>query len=151
MRAIPGSGPMESSSRPQYRFLNPYNFVRFVPPNNVGALEPKTVMAEKLRALAHVTKPPSAAASDVKLMDRCPPPPHDRYLGLTGRIRCTLEAVTPLFVSDSHNVRVSDNKHQSYEFFKVGGQPALPASSLRGMIRVSLKPQRIPASASWPM
>jgi CRISPR-associated protein (TIGR03986 family) len=93
-----------------YRFLNPYNFVR------------------------NLTKPRPA---DHVLGD-CPPPPHDRYVGLTGRMTCNVEAVTSLFVSDSHgiNKKVVDGKeHYSYRFFEYGGKPALPASSLRGMIR----------------
>jgi len=96
-------------SRPskEYRFLNPYNFVRFLNqsrPNN-------------------------------DVLGNCPPPPHDRYIGLTGRITCEVEAVTPLFVSDSHAVQEGNDKHKSYRFFEYDGQPAIPASSLRGMLR----------------
>ncbi len=95
-----------TSSSGNYRFLNPYNFVRLL------------------------TQP--RPENDV--LGDCPPPPHDRYVGLTGRITCKVEAVTPLFVSDSHAV-VEDNGHKTYRFFQVDGQPALPASSLRGMVR----------------
>ncbi len=95
-----------AASNNEYRFLNPYNFVRFLnqsrPNNNV--------------------------------LGNCPPPPHDRYVGLTGRITCEVEAVTPLFVSDSHGVE-DDKGHKTYRFFEYDGQPALPASSLRGMVR----------------
>ncbi|MBN2001744.1 MAG: TIGR03986 family CRISPR-associated RAMP protein [Anaerolineae bacterium] len=100
------------------RFLNPYNFVRYL------------------------DKRPNGVLGD------CPPPPHDRYVGLTGRITCAVEAVTPLFVSDSHCVdeieievpREDGNgnvvkKHRRYRFFQYEEQPALPASSLRGMVR----------------
>ncbi len=98
-----------------YRFLNPYNFVR----------------------------PLSEADEGDPLLGRCPPPPHDRYLGLTGRITCTLEAVTPLFVSDSHEIRVEvvkdqegrEKEHPIYRFFRYDGEPAIPATSLRGPIR----------------
>ncbi len=93
----------------KYHFLNPYNFVRPIyqdrPPNHV--------------------------------LGQCTPPPHDRYVGLTGRLTARVKAVTPLFVSDSHAiVRIAGGKeHASYRFFEYEGQPALPASSLRGMVR----------------
>lgn len=91
----------------EYRFLNPYNFVRFI---------------NQPRPKNHV-------------LGECPPPPHDRYVGLTGRITCRVEALTPLFISDSHAVSEDANGHRTYRFFQVDGQPALPASSLRGMVR----------------
>ena len=89
------------------RFLNPYNFVRYL---------------EQPRPENHV-------------LGDCPPPPHDRYVGLTGRITCTVEAKTPLFISDSHAVEEKPGDHKSYRFFQYDGKPALPASSLRGMVR----------------
>jgi CRISPR-associated protein (TIGR03986 family) len=89
-----------------YRFLNPYNFVRYLPQPRPGG----------------------------KILGDCPPPPHDRYVGLTGRITCQVKAVTPLFISDSHDVQ-DDNGHKTYRFFEYEGRPALPASSLRGMFR----------------
>lgn len=88
-------------------FLNPYNFVRYL-----GQPRPEN----------HV-------------LGDCPPPPHDRYVGLTGRITCTVDAKTPLFISDSHAIEEDDNEHKSYRFFRYDGKPALPASSLRGMVR----------------
>lgn len=104
-----------------YRFLNPYNFIRSL---------------DQPRPVNYV-------------LGDCPPPPHDRYVGLTGQITCEVENVTPLFVSDSHaieikTVKVKDpynadreivKEHPIYRFFEYEGQPALPASSLRGMIR----------------
>ncbi len=90
----------------EYHFHNPYNFVRYL---------------EDRRRDNHV-------------LGNCPPPPHDRYVGLTGRIECKVEAVTPLFISDSHAVK-EENGHMTYRFFQYEGQPTLPASSLRGMIR----------------
>jgi CRISPR-associated protein (TIGR03986 family) len=108
-----------------YRFLNPYNFVRLLPAPGGG-----------------------------HLLGRCPPPPHDRYVGLTGQIRCTLKAVTPLFIADSEEVQEvkvdkprqvaageeaqevkPDKIHLSLRFFRVNDQPALPATSLRGAVR----------------
>jgi len=96
---------LEAASN-EYRFHNPYNFVRYL---------------EHRRPDNHV-------------LGNCLPPPHDRYVGLTGRITCKVEAVTPLFVSDSHAVK-EENGHKTYRFFLYESQPALPASSLRGMIR----------------
>ncbi|MDH7577691.1 MAG: TIGR03986 family CRISPR-associated RAMP protein [Bacillota bacterium] len=89
-----------------YRFHNPYNFICYL---------------EQRRPDNHI-------------LGNCLPPTHDRYVGLTGRIECKVEAVTPLFVSDSHAVK-EENGHKTYRFFQYEGQPALPASSLRGMIR----------------
>jgi CRISPR-associated protein (TIGR03986 family) len=97
---------------PKYRFHNPYNFVQYLPER----------------------------CPDCHVLGNCPPPPHDRYMGLTGRITCKVAAVTPLFISDSHAVAVEKGKgkekgHKTYRFFQYEGRPALPASSLRGMIR----------------
>lgn len=98
----------------KYQFLNPYNFVRLLREKREGN----------------------------NVLGNCPPPPHDRYVGLTGRITCEVEAVTPLFISDSHAVKEEkeENGHKIYRFFQldgkpVDGKPALPASSLRGMFR----------------
>lgn len=94
------------------RFLNPYNFVRYL---------------DKPRPQGHV-------------LGDCPPPPHDRYVGLTGRITCQLEAETPLFISDSHAVQGKVGEHRTFRFFQIVNEagelePALPATSLRGMLR----------------
>jgi CRISPR-associated protein (TIGR03986 family) len=97
-----------------YRFLNPYNFVRLLGEPQKKAIE---------------------QPNETQLLWRCPPPPHDRYVGLTGRITCEVTAKTPLFISDSHAVQEGNDKHKSYRFFQYNGQSALPASSLRGMIR----------------
>ncbi len=111
--ATGGAGP--------YRFLNPYNFVRW------------------LEAKEQCSTPATA------LLGRCTPPPRDRYVGLTGRITCEIEAITPLFVSDSHDIAAEPvgkatagrpaKEHRTYRFFQYDGKPALPASSLRGMVR----------------
>jgi CRISPR-associated protein (TIGR03986 family) len=96
----------------KYRFLNPYNFVRPLTP---------------------------ADPESEPLLGRCPPPPHDRYVGLTGRIECELTAETPLFIVDSERVwpdpDLQKRDHYHYEFFKYGGQEAIPATSLRGVMR----------------
>ena len=93
-------------SVPKYFFHNPYNFVRCI----------------------------DHERPDNHVLGNCPPPPHDRYIGLTGRITCKVVAVTPLFISDSHAVK-EKNGHRICRFFQYDDQPALPASSLRGMIR----------------
>ncbi len=110
------SGAGTSKKTQAYRFLNPYNFVRS--PGAPQALpdEPGT-----------------------ELLGRCPPPPHDRWVGLNGTITCELEAVTPLFISDSEYWEDPASEHRTYQFYKYdfgnGPEPALPASSLRGMLR----------------
>lgn len=95
-----------------YRFLNPYNFVRMLEVRN-----------------------PRAAP----LLGRCAPPPHDRYVGLTGRINCRLTATTPIFVSDSEEVveeTANGKKHRSHRFFRdPEGNVAIPGTSLRGAVR----------------
>jgi CRISPR-associated protein (TIGR03986 family) len=56
---------------------------------------------------------------------------------LTGRIECKLTAITPLFVADAEGVEEDANHkgHYHYRFFRYEDQPALPATSLRGVIR----------------
>ena len=90
------------------RFLNPYNFVR----------------------LFQTERPINV------VLGSAPPPPHDRYVGLSGRLTCNVTVKSPLFISDSQ--REPDPAHPGhfiYSFFQYGGKPALPASSLRGMLR----------------
>jgi hypothetical protein len=108
----PDSRP-PTEARDQYRFLNPYNFVRYLPEPAAAPDDP-----------------------DAQLLGRCAPPPHDRYVGLTGRITCTLETVTPLFISDSHDIKVTKTRladgreveHKSYRFFQYAGKDAIPAT-----------------------
>ncbi|MCA9874419.1 MAG: hypothetical protein KC441_12210, partial [Anaerolineales bacterium] len=100
-----------------YRFLNPYNFVRYLPKREVTTDDPA-----------------------VQLIGRTSPPTHDRWVGLSGQITCQLETVTPLFISDTEGVQIereigAKKKHFSYRFFRLGEQKAIPASSLRGMVR----------------
>lgn len=97
-----------------YRFLNPYNFVRYLPPHRATTDDD----------------------ASTQLMGRTVPPPHDRWVGLSGSISCALEVMTPLFVSDTEGVQAtSQNGHYSYRFFRIGDRKAIPASSLRGVIR----------------
>ncbi len=113
------SNPVQASKLPTgssatKRFLNPYNFVRYLK-----------------------TKRP-----DQQILGNCPPPPHDRYTGLSGVLTCQVTNVTPLFVADAHDVTLlpAFPNHFSYHFFRVENakgelEPALPATSLRGMVR----------------
>ena len=126
----PATPPKVGTSQPHseqnpYRFLNPYNFVR---PLEVGN------------------------ENVAPLLGRCPPPPHDRYVGLTGRITCCLTAKTPLFVSDSEEIEPTEvaggKEHHTYRFFRDPNNPnnpndpndrngkiAIPGTSLRGAFR----------------
>ncbi len=100
----------QPGGRTKYRFLNPYNFVRVL---------------EQPRPSDHVL-------GDV------PPPPHDRYLGLSGTITCRLEATTPIFVSDSHDVTRDPQQkdHFHYRFYRdPDGNVTIPGTSLRGPLR----------------
>lgn len=97
-----------------YRFLNPYNFVRYL----------------------------DQARPSNDTLGNCLPPPHDRYVGLSGRITCELTAQTPLFISDSEGVEPDKKhpEHKHYRFFRLPNdegvlEEALPATSLRGMLR----------------
>ncbi len=90
-------------------FLNPYNFVR-----PLAAPKPTTPVQH--------------------LLWRCPPPPHDRYVGLSGRITCKMTAETPVFISNGEPLK-KEGEHPSYEFYKVDGKDTIPGSSLRGAIR----------------
>lgn len=96
-----------------YRFLNPYNFARYLPPGE------------------------ETAEMSVQLLGRCVPPPHDRWVGISGTIHCRLTAVTPIFFSDSELVKPDKpgSDHKEYSFFQWDGKKAIPAASLRGPIR----------------
>lgn len=103
-----------TNAKPPYRFLNPYNFVRFLQNGR-----------EESRDAGMI------------LMGQCSPPPHDRWLGLTGTIKCEAVAESPIFVADSEDVE-PDYKaegHKAYQQFQWNGIAAIPASSLRGVVR----------------
>jgi len=97
----------------EYRFLNPYNFVRFL---NEPTILPTTPITQQL-------------------LGRCMPPPHDRWVGLSGQLICKLTADSLLFVSDSERVEERQNGHKAYSFFQLDGKAAIPATTLRGVIR----------------
>jgi CRISPR-associated protein (TIGR03986 family) len=67
------------------------------------------------------------------------PPPHlthDRYAPKTysGRIICRLTSLTPFFVGDRRTREGSDDHAAEVAPFELEGEPALPASSLRGLL-----------------
>ncbi len=113
-----------TSPRSDHRFLNPYNFIRFL-------REPQVFQDDE----------------DTQLLGRCAPPPHDRWVGLSGTIVCEVEAVSPLFISDSEAYYATgaghetdaEKDHRTYRFYRYdfgsGPELALPASSLRGTVR----------------
>lgn len=51
---------------------------------------------------------------------------------LTGVVQCTLTTMTPLVIPEC---KIDADPKSSTPFFRVGGEPAIPASSLRGPIR----------------
>jgi CRISPR-associated protein (TIGR03986 family) len=128
-------------SATNYRFLNPYNFVRFLslPESQEGkkqiqrANQPKNAITAAFAKIGVQSNRTQINPEELKLLSSCAPPPHDRYVGLTGKITCTLENVTPLFISDPDYEPIGE--HKRFEFFKLNNEHALPAASLRGMVR----------------
>jgi len=58
---------------------------------------------------------------------------------LTGKIRCRLTAKGPLFIPDTEDenyfsMQETYKEHKNYRFFRTNKRPAIPGSSLRGMI-----------------
>jgi len=119
-RAMKAESSQVQRSSKDYRFLNPYNFARWL-------------------------ESPQAIPShpDTRYLNRQTPPPHDRWVAKSGEIECELTALTPLFISDSlakfANESDKNKLHKSFDFFNVpkgsNSEPILPASSLRGMVR----------------
>ncbi len=54
---------------------------------------------------------------------------------LSGKIKVTLIARTPFAIPDTENVTVDNNEHKTFPFFRVGDNPVIPGSQLRGMLR----------------
>lgn len=90
-------------------FYLPYHFIPVVQREHAGSL-----------ALAEFRKGKDGKIDGVR---------HDRYEPGThsGTIECTVEAVSPVFVGHQ-------KKGEEVVGFKLNGQPALPASSLRGSV-----------------
>ncbi len=104
-----GPAPRRGQDDGEYRFLNPYNFVRFI-----DADRPRHVLGD------------------------APPPPHDRFVGISGKISCELTAVTPLFTADSHGSQNEGSKsspHKHLRFLKAGGEEIVSGTGLKGMVR----------------
>ena len=93
-----------------YRFLNPYNFVRWLPSS-------------------------SGDAAGRKDLGRQTPPSHECLRGLCGTITCILENVTPLFIPDAEQVNEDEKGHKTFRFFRLNDKYALPGSSIKGMVR----------------
>ena len=110
-----GERPQENSSNwpPEhgYRFMNPYNFVRFLDLKNSGR-----------------------DTESMKLLGKCAPPTHDRWSNLSGRIECLVTVKTPLFIS-SGQPDAKDWHHPIFSFVKKNDEKYIPASSLRGPVR----------------
>lgn len=102
----------KANNKIPYRFLNPYNFVHYLPAGKEDANDP-----------------------DITLLGSCAPPPHDRYVGLSGQITCRLTTHSPFFISDAEGICEDANEHKTFLFFRAGNTLAIPGSSLRGMVR----------------
>lgn len=68
-----------------------------------------------------------------KQMLRREPAGHDRLRGLSGSISCRLQVVTPIF-TPTFALR-SAGAPADLRFFRIDNNPALPGSSLKGMLR----------------
>lgn len=60
---------------------------------------------------------------------------HDRFVGLSGTLRCRLRAEMPLFVPAAQDVPTRRGEHGELHFFHAGATPAIPGASLKGVIR----------------
>ena len=58
---------------------------------------------------------------------------HDDFV--TGHIDCELETVTPLFIGQEQERDAQGRSTESLPFFNIDGNPMVPGSSLRGMVR----------------
>lgn len=80
---------------------------------------------------------PPRKTDDPDLGDHRPVTQDRFYLDrITGRIRVTMEAITPLLVPDPVSCREEGNGHKTFQLlFDKDGKPLLPSSSVRGMLR----------------
>lgn len=94
------------------RFLNPYHFV---PAKYAGSTND-----------LQTTDFPSAAGHIT----------HDRYHEATfsGRLICRLQTMTPTFIGDKEIESATQTSPKLVSFFRLDGKPAIPATSLRGVI-----------------
>ena len=74
-----------------------------------------------------------------KPAEKAEPKGHDKFEGLSGKITCSLELITPIFIPDPEKrkeIEEGENKgHKILEFFKVNNKPVIPPTELKGMIR----------------
>ncbi len=99
------------------KFHNPYHFVPLPrtgkPGNGWKAAQPY-----------HQASPPCLEAGHSRFAK-------DRH---TGRIACTLTTVTPIFIGAQRYREASDEEPAGIAPYELRGRPAIPATSLRGMI-----------------
>ncbi len=95
------------------KFHNPYHFV---PAKRNGRINDMCVTAFDDRQLNHLT--------------------HDRYVdnSHSGRIICCLTAETPFFVGDERKIKAQEHLPAEVFPFEIDSKPAIPATSLRGLI-----------------
>ncbi len=62
-----------------------------------------------------------------KVQDRKPPVTDEKFKGISGVLKCTLDNLTPLFIGENRN----DKK----KFLVKNGSPVIPGTSLKGMFR----------------
>ena len=57
--------------------------------------------------------------------------------GYCGKIRCKMTGHSPMFIPDTRTKREDpgEKDHWHYDFFRIDGLPAIPATSIKGMLR----------------
>lgn len=88
-------------------FINPYNFVRVEEPKECDRTEYRVDHASF----------------------------HNNFN--TGKLRCKIKAISPMFIPDmTTKAECKDVKdHYKYKFFKINSEPAIPGTSIKGMLR----------------
>ncbi len=113
--------------------------VEFTPPSEKGGLEDSS---GKFHNPYHFIPTPKPGAEKWLKKEDFGPEMHDSHALyrdkddgdrqiLHGRIECTLTSETPLFVGGE---RIEETTPQEVEHFQINGDPAIPATSLRGML-----------------
>lgn len=62
-----------------------------------------------------------------KVRDKKPPITDEKFKGISGILRCTLDNLTPLFIGE--------NRNDKRKFLAKNGSPVIPGTSLKGMFR----------------
>jgi len=113
--APPNDGPQHDSPPAGHdnRFHNPYHFVPVQAIDSNGALDAGDLGTERA---GHVT--------------------HDRYVddSLSGRILCRLVTEEPVAIGSTRSDPGNNNEPAQITPFTIDGEPAIPGTSLRGMI-----------------